>query len=93
VKTAILILTWLSLVAGLVAARYWYRASKVFVVPMYATAGGIEPVDPVQSGASWTGGILLTVEKTGRLNKIGALWTAASIGLGAIANTAALCFL
>jgi hypothetical protein len=91
VKLVILIFTWASLGAGLIAAWYWYRASKVFVVPMYATdGGGVEPVDPFQSQSSWTGGILLTVEKTGRLNKVAAQWTAGSVALGAAANTAAL---
>lgn len=84
-------MTWLPLAvaiagfaAGLVAAFYWYRASRVNFVPFWEANGGVEPVDPLQSAEHWVVALMKTGRKSGKLNRIAAVWTALSVLLSAI---------
>lgn len=74
--------TLLASAIGLLAAIWWYRASRVEIVPAWGT--GCEPGDNQMSQMLWTAGILEAGMKSGRLNKQAALLTAVSIGLGSI---------
>jgi len=77
-----LVLALFAFGAGLIAARYWYSASKVQIIPVWEESGVIEPVMPDQSNADWIVGLIATAQKAGRLNKIAAVWTAISVSLG-----------
>jgi hypothetical protein len=77
----------LSLGAGLIAAWYWYKASRVHILPFWRTDTGVmEPLDVGQSNAAWIVAQLQTTQTSGRLNGIAALWTAAAVILGGISS-------
>jgi hypothetical protein len=82
-------LTVLAFGTGLLAAWFWYRVSKVEIVPIWAVAGRMEPVIPELSQGGWISGLLAAGNEAARLNKIAALWTAASVAIGAAGNVAA----
>ncbi|WP_206998998.1 hypothetical protein [Trinickia mobilis] len=70
---------------GVYAARLWHQASKIDVIPTYALYGQIEPVgDASSSAADWIDGLLRASQESSNLNRKAALWTAISVGLGAI---------
>jgi hypothetical protein len=73
-------LALLATVAGLVAAFYWYRSSKVGITPIW---GGLEPVNPLFSQMGWMAGLMQTFAESADLNKRAALWTAVSVALAA----------
>ena len=79
----VVILAGLTLVTGLVAARYWYLSSQVPVVPAWAAHGGIEPGNNEHSQSGWIVALMESARESGRLNKIASLWTAAAVVLGA----------
>jgi hypothetical protein len=81
-------LALLSSAAGLVAAWFWYRSSQVPAVPPWAAVGGIEPGDPDLARSGWIAALLESTQEAGRLNKVAALWTAASVALGVAAVVA-----
>lgn len=68
--------------AGLIAAWFWYRASRVVAVPV--RLGWVEPGSP--EATQWIGGLLAASNEVARLNKIAALWTAASVMIGVVSN-------
>jgi hypothetical protein len=70
----------LALLAGLAAAFFWRKASKVLVVPAGIGFAGLHEVE------LWLPTIVQTFEKAGRLNKIAAIWTAIAVALGAIGS-------
>ena len=74
---------------GLLAAWFWYRASKVETTPTWAVAGGIEPPVTEASQGGWISGLLEAGAEAARLNKLAALWTAASVIVGTAGNAAA----
>ena len=74
-----------ALITGIAASRYWFKASKVEIVPLWKQLGSIEPVGG--SDSHWIVGILEAAQKSGTLNKQAALWTAASVFLSAISTT------
>jgi hypothetical protein len=51
---------------GLVAALFWYRASKNSIIPIWARAGVIEPVSPDQALGGWISGILEASQEAAR---------------------------
>ena len=83
-KWLVLTLAVLSAAAGLIAARYWWKASKVFVIPMWEQGGRMEPVDPQQASTQWIVALSQSFLKGGGLNKIAAGWTAAAVALSAV---------
>lgn len=80
----------LALVTGLVAAWYWYRASKITADPGWGPNGLAEP--GVQSAArdAWIAAMLQSVSESARLNRIAALWTAVTVALAGISSVAAV---
>ncbi len=64
---------------GMLAAWYWYRASKVMIVPMWERNGVLEPVDPRHGTYQWVTGIIETAKKSGPLNATAARLTAVSV--------------
>lgn len=65
------------LFTGLIAARYWYKASIVPVDPDWET----EPADIEGLGSlrGWSTATLVALIESSNLNKTAALWTAAAV--------------
>ena len=84
-KVVTIVLALLGLVAGLLAAWYWRKSSKVLFVPAYLTETGIASPGFNQPEV-WIPAVINTFQKAGRLNKIAAQWTAAAVALGAAAS-------
>lgn len=63
---------------GLIAAYYWWLASRVETMPMW---GDFEPVDPSQSQAGWIVGMMSAASESARLNQRAAVLTAVAIVL------------
>jgi hypothetical protein len=83
----------LSLGAGLIADWYWYKASRVQVVPFWQNDTGVmEPLDVGQGNTAWIMAQLQTTQKSGRLNGIAALWTAVAVILGGMSSIASSVF-
>jgi hypothetical protein len=68
----------LAVISGLVAAWYWYQSTKPTVPPVVE--------DNVMHAMKWFNGVKDTADQTARANKKAALWTAASVLLGAIST-------
>lgn len=95
---AIIGLAVAAFVAGIVAAWKWYRSSKVEIDLGYGlpwdqstyTRMGIEMPrrpEPFEPEQKWMNDISATWEamnQTARLNKVAAIWTAASVTLGTL---------
>jgi len=78
--------------SGLAGAWYWWRSSRVAILPTWARGPHpFEPVDPAQSTAGWTAGLTQAATEAARFNAIGAIWTAVSVSCaGASALAGAL---
>jgi hypothetical protein len=83
-KFAAIGLSAVSLTLGLIAAWYWYQASKIPFEPKYSELDD----DVSELDFHWTlmKAIMLATRKTSDLNRRAALWTAASVVLGGIAS-------
>jgi hypothetical protein len=79
----------LALGFGLLAAWFWYLASKVETLPPWSAPGRIEPVIPEFSQSGWISGLLTAGQENARLNKLAAFWTAVSVAIRAASNFAA----
>ncbi len=64
---------------GLMAARYWYKSSKIDV----HSGWPVEPGDTMLAQIGWIAGIMENITKAAELNKLAAVWTAASVLLSA----------
>jgi hypothetical protein len=83
----------IALVAGLIAAYWWYQSAQIVAIPSWAVGepgvfSGVEPGDSQLSDSGWIAGLLVAAQKSANLNKRAALWTAFSVLVGAIANFA-----
>ncbi|MFC3713377.1 hypothetical protein ACFOMD_12395 [Sphingoaurantiacus capsulatus] len=76
-KLASLLLALFAFGVGLWAARLWYQASKVTVVPLWA--GGVEPGISEDSQRGWIAGLMVAGRKSGELNQRAAMWTAIAV--------------
>ncbi len=84
-KIAEIAIAVLAFVTGLVAAWYWYRASKITADPGWGPNGLAEPgIHPAAQDA-WIVAMLRSASESARLNKIAAFWTAAAVALNALA--------
>jgi hypothetical protein len=72
----------LGLVIGILAAWYWWRASRVTIIPVW---GGIEPKDLYLSLEGWVAGINHAAAQSGQLNTIAAVLS----GIAVVASTLA----
>jgi hypothetical protein len=87
-KCLALVLAILGAVAGVIAARKWYVASRADVVPFEMVNGNLVEVS-TSDVQIWISSLRQTLKKSGCLNKSAALWTAVSIvlaGLSALAS-------
>ena len=83
-KFASVALALLGLGCGGAAAWFWFCASKVAVIPIWARGDfPFEPVIAEQSQRGWISGLLQASTESARLNKIAAIWTGGSILLSA----------
>jgi hypothetical protein len=81
-----------ALAAGFVAAIYWYRSSRVQVVPDWPEGafGLVEPGETRASDLGWITGTLTAFSKSADLNAKAALWTAVSVVLAALSSIISL---
>jgi hypothetical protein len=73
-----------SLICGLVAAWYWYRASKIPFQPDYHALP--DDVSDIEFHGALVTAVMKAVQKAGALNRLAALWTAAAVVLGGVAG-------
>jgi hypothetical protein len=87
-KLATISVALAALVTGIIAAVYWYRSSRVQIVPDWPEGafGLVEPGETRASDAGWTSGTLAAFSKSADLNAKAALWTAASVVLAALSS-------
>jgi len=88
-KVAEIAIAILAFVTGLVAARYWYRASKITADPGWGPNGLAEPGVHSAAQDAWITAMLKSASESARLNKIAALWTAMAVALTGISSIAA----
>ena len=66
----------LGLILGVLAAWYWWRASRIQIRPVW---GMREPIDQTLAIAGWIAGINSAAEQSGRLNTIAAILSGAAV--------------
>jgi hypothetical protein len=73
-----------ALICGLVAAWYWYKGSKIRFEPKFHELSD----DVTETDFNWAlvRAIMTALNETGALNRIAALWTAASVVLGGLTS-------
>jgi hypothetical protein len=73
-----------ALICGLIAAWYWYTASKIKFDPRFHELSD----DVTETDFNWAlvRAIMMAVHETSALNRVAALWTAAAVVLGGSAN-------
>ena len=81
-KTLALLFAFLGLITGLIAAWYWYRSSKVAIVPKRWIEGGRN----VPSVVEWVPEAADAWEEVSRLNKWASRLTAVTAVLGALST-------
>lgn len=75
-KTLPVVFNAAAIITGLIAAYYWYKASRIAVVPSW---GITEPGGAQASQMGWIAGMLDAGKKSADLNKTAALLTAISV--------------
>lgn len=80
-QTASLILSLLACGSGLWAAREWWAASKISIVPSW----GVEPGAVTGSIQGWLAAIMEAAGKSNRQNARAAIWTGVSVALSGLA--------
>lgn len=94
-KTVSLAFAAAALIAGLLAAAYWWSASRLIVpIPMETRTlpSGTKqwgPVDPRSQPERWFETVQLYVSKSGRLNATAAGWTALAVLLSGLSSICA----
>ena len=73
----------LGLILGILAAWYWWRASRVTIMPQW---GYREPVDQAQALAGWIVGINTAAEISGKLNTLAAVFSGAAVVTSTLAG-------
>jgi hypothetical protein len=79
-------LALLAMIAGLIAAGYWDRSSRLQVTPFTGDDGDIELVEVNQKHSAWIFAQFEMTRESGRLSGIAARWTAASVVLATAAS-------
>jgi hypothetical protein len=78
----------LACLTGIVAAVYWYRSSKVQIIPVWP-GGPFGPIEPGEMEASqygWIAGMMEANSSAAALNAKAALWTGVSVLMAAAAS-------
>lgn len=65
---------------------YWHRASRVTADPGWGRDGLVEPGVHSVAQDAWIAALIQSASESARLNKIAAVWTAATALLAAIAS-------
>lgn len=71
----------LACVSGLWAAREWWKASRIPVVPAWV----VEPGEVTSSILGWVAAIMAASDQSNRQNARAAIWTGASVALSGLA--------
>lgn len=79
-----LLLAAAAFITGLLAAWYWYKASRIQTVPKWGYSGEGHWAQ-VLAQHYWTNDLRESAAESARLNKIAALWTAVAVALNAFA--------
>jgi hypothetical protein len=82
-----------ALISGLISAWYWHRAAEFFANPPWAPIpqhSELYPKSDSQYAKDWIKALRTTLDEGGRLNSIGARWTALAIVLTNAAAVAAV---
>jgi len=74
----------LAAVTGMVAAGYWYRASRITADPGWGPNGLARPGIHSAEQDGWIVAMLQSASESAHLNKIAALWTAVTVALTGI---------
>jgi hypothetical protein len=77
-----------TIVAALRSAWYWYKSSQIYAVPDWVEVGRDEPKDPLQVQLGWLNALIKAGGESAILNRWGAIWTAATVMLGAATTLA-----
>ena len=84
--------TWLlaltTTFAAFRSAWYWYKSSQIAAVPYWVEVGREEPTDPLQVQLGWLNALIKASEESAVLNRWGAIWTGATVALGAATTVA-----
>jgi hypothetical protein len=84
--------TWLLALATTFAAFrsawYWYKSSQIAAVPDWVEVGREEPTDRLQVQLGWLNALIKASEESAVLNRWGAIWTGATVALGAATTVA-----
>ena len=78
------VISLLACSTGALSAWYWYKSSRVSIVPIWADKYGVEPGDQYASQSGQMAGVIRAASESGRLNKIAALLTAVTVALNVI---------
>jgi hypothetical protein len=89
-KCASIVFATLAFVAGMTAAWYWFRASKIVPSPPWPWSGTDSDVKQVMLEGQVASNEIAAVESA-KLNKLAAAWTGASVVLGTIGNLVGAC--
>lgn len=83
-RGAVVLLSAASLICGLISAWYWYKASSGYFEPEFDKIA----IDAPESDFSWAliRAIMKRTALSGRANSKAALWTAATVLLGAMSG-------
>jgi hypothetical protein len=84
VKYLELVLAAVAFITGLLAAWYWYKASRIQTVPKWGYSGEGHWAQALGQHR-WTEELITSTSESARLNKIAALWTAVAVMLNALA--------
>lgn len=76
-KLTSLVLAIIGSVAGLIAAHYWYRASKVAISPAWELVPSREL--ETKNIMGWVTGNMIAFTSSGKLNKYAARWSAVAV--------------
>jgi len=87
-STVSIVLAIAALIAGLQAAKYWFHASKVNIIPAWPKNADVltEPGETLESQAGWIAGMITAVALSSDLNKSAARWTATAVVLSAFSS-------
>jgi hypothetical protein len=81
-KIASIVLSLLGLMSGLIAAYYWFAASRVVITP----TGRMESGDAQLNTMGWVVANMDAFSRSGALNQRAAEWTAATVLVSTFAS-------
>ena len=85
-ETIIKALTILTLISGGLSAYFWYQSSKVMIIPAEEVGNAYRPLPVKGNTEEWIEAIYRGIEKTGRLNKFAAFFTALAVSASVIVS-------